>query len=71
MMTILMTDRCSPDQRDKFFSLCIGDFDLGIAIAGPTFGLIAQQLGYIVIPNKNGILFQPFSLSQQENLVSI
>ncbi len=46
MMITLMTDRCSPDQRGKFFSLCIGGFDLGLAIAGPTFGLVAEQFGY-------------------------
>ncbi|MDE5072582.1 MAG: MFS transporter [Trichodesmium sp. St16_bin4-tuft] len=46
MMITLMTDRCPPDQRGKFFSLCIGGFDVGIATAGPTFGLIAEQIGY-------------------------
>ncbi|MEB3340468.1 MFS transporter [Okeania sp.] len=46
MMITLMTDRCPPDQRGKFFSFCIGGFDLGLALAGPTFGLIAEQLGY-------------------------
>ncbi|MGK7923227.1 MAG: MFS transporter [Trichodesmium sp.] len=46
MMIALTADRCPPDQRGKFFSLCIGGFDLGLAIAGPTFGLVAEQLGY-------------------------
>ncbi|MCL2923227.1 MAG: MFS transporter [Trichodesmium sp. MAG_R04] len=46
IMITLMTDRCPPDQRGKFFSLCIGGFDLGLAIAGPTFGLVAEQIGY-------------------------
>lgn len=46
MMITLMTDRCPPDQRGKFFSLCIGGFDFGIAIAGPTFGFIAELIGY-------------------------
>jgi len=46
MMITLMTDRCSPDETGKFFSLCIGGFDLGIAIAGPAFGLVAEQYGY-------------------------
>ncbi|NEQ40064.1 MAG: MFS transporter [Okeania sp. SIO3I5] len=46
MMITLITDRCPSDQRGKFFSLCIGGFDLGLAIAGPTFGLVAEQLGY-------------------------
>ncbi|KKD38313.2 MFS transporter [Limnoraphis robusta] len=42
----LVTDRCSPDERGQFFSLCIGGFDIGIAIAGPLFGWIAEQVGY-------------------------
>ena len=46
IMITLITDRCPPDQRGKFFSLCIGGFDLGLAIAGPTFGLVAEQIGY-------------------------
>ena len=46
IMITLITDRCPPEQRGKFFSLCIGGFDLGLAIAGPTFGLVAEQIGY-------------------------
>ncbi|MCL2932151.1 MAG: MFS transporter [Trichodesmium sp. MAG_R03] len=46
IMITLMTDRCPPEQRGKFFSLCIGGFDFGYAIAGPTFGLVAEQIGY-------------------------
>lgn len=46
MMITLTTDRCPPDQRGKFFSLCIGGFDLGLALAGPTFGFVAEQIGY-------------------------
>ena len=46
IMITLMTDRCLPDQRGKFFCLCIGGFDLGLALAGPCFGLVAEQLSY-------------------------
>jgi MFS family permease len=42
----LMTDRCSPQERGKFFSICIGGFDVGLAIAGPIFGLLAEEMGY-------------------------
>ncbi|MEB3281715.1 MAG: MFS transporter [Lyngbya sp.] len=42
----LVTDRCSADERGRFFSLCIGGFDIGIAIAGPIFGWVAEQVGY-------------------------
>ncbi len=42
----LITDRCSPHERGQFFSLCIGGFDIGIALAGPLFGWVAEQVGY-------------------------
>ena len=42
----LMTDRCSPQERGKFFSICIGGFDVGLAMAGPVFGLLAEEMGY-------------------------
>ncbi|ERT07402.1 sugar (and other) transporter family protein [Lyngbya aestuarii BL J] len=42
----LVTDRCSPDERGRFFSLCVGGFDIGIALAGPLFGWVAEQVGY-------------------------
>ncbi|MEZ2239870.1 MFS transporter [Microcoleus sp.] len=46
MMVTLMSDRCQPQERGRLFSLCIGGFDLGIAIAGPTLGFVAEQVGY-------------------------
>ena len=46
MMITLITDRCPNNQRGKFFSLCIGGFDLGLAFAGPCFGLVAERLSY-------------------------
>lgn len=46
MMITLMTDRCPPTQRGKFFSLCIGGFDLGLALAGPFLGLVAEQFSF-------------------------
>ncbi|MGD1714516.1 MFS transporter [Dapis sp. BLCC M172] len=46
MMITLTTDRCPQEQRGKFLSLYIGGFDLGSIMAGPTFGLIAEQVGY-------------------------
>ncbi|MGL5080127.1 MAG: MFS transporter [Microcoleaceae cyanobacterium] len=45
-MLALIADRCPPHERGKFFSLCIGGFDLGIALAGPIFALVAEQMGY-------------------------
>jgi MFS family permease len=46
MMVTLITDRSSPQERGRYFSLCIGGFDIGIALAGPLFGLIAETVGY-------------------------
>jgi len=46
MMITLTADRFPPTQRGKFFSLCIGGFDLGLALAGPCFGLVAEELSY-------------------------
>jgi predicted MFS family arabinose efflux permease len=41
-----MSDRCEPQERGRLFSLCIGGFDLGIALAGPILGFAAEQVGY-------------------------
>ncbi|MGB3402459.1 MAG: MFS transporter [Microcoleaceae cyanobacterium] len=46
MMVTLITDRASPQERGRYFSLCIGGFDIGLALAGPIFGLIAEAVGY-------------------------
>jgi MFS family permease len=46
MMITLMSDRCEPQERGRLFSLCVGGFDLGIALAGPTLGFVAEHIGY-------------------------
>jgi MFS family permease len=46
MMVTLMADRCEPQERGRLFSICIGGFDLGIALAGPTLGFVAEYIGY-------------------------
>lgn len=46
MMIALISDRSSATERGQVFAACISGFDLGIAIAGPVFGAIADQLGY-------------------------
>jgi MFS family permease len=46
MMIALISDRSSPQERGRVFSLCVSGFDLGIAIAGPVLGSFAQYLGY-------------------------
>jgi len=46
MIITLISDRATAQERGRLFSLCIGGFDLGMAIAGPTLGFIAELVGY-------------------------
>lgn len=46
MMIALISDRSFSDERGRVFSICVGGFDLGIAIAGPVFGFVAEILSY-------------------------
>lgn len=46
MMVALVADRCAPRERGRLFALCIGGFDLGIALAGPILGVMAEDIGY-------------------------
>ncbi|MEO1132441.1 MAG: MFS transporter [Cyanobacteria bacterium J06639_1] len=45
-ISALMADRAEPQERARLFSLCMGGFDLGIAIAGPALGYVAASVGY-------------------------
>jgi MFS family permease len=46
MITTMMADRSLPQERGRIFAMCIAGFDLGIAIAAPLLGSIAEQVGY-------------------------
>ena len=46
MMLALISDRSYAHERGQVYSLCIGGFDLGIAIAGPALGALAVVLSY-------------------------
>lgn len=46
MMIALISDRSSPQERGRVFALCITGFDVGIAIAGPVLGSLAEPIGY-------------------------
>jgi len=46
MIIALLGDRCYPAERGRVFAVCIGGFDLGIAIGAPLFGAFAEQLAY-------------------------
>ncbi|MGD2180223.1 MFS transporter [Lusitaniella coriacea] len=46
MAIALMSDRSAIDERGLVYSICIGGFDLGMAIAGPILGFLAEPIGY-------------------------
>jgi len=46
LVLALISDRSYVDERGKVFALCLGGFDLGIALAGPCSGSLVMVLGY-------------------------
>ncbi|MBD2194604.1 MULTISPECIES: MFS transporter [Calothrix] len=46
MVVTLMTDRSLPQERGRIFAICVAGLDLGIAIAAPILGYVAEQVGY-------------------------
>jgi len=46
MIITLMSDRCLPHERGRFFSLSVGGLDFGMIMAGPIMGFIAEYTGY-------------------------
>ena len=46
MIAAIITDRALPEERGRMFGLCLTGFDLGIAIAGPVLGTVAEEIGY-------------------------
>lgn len=46
MIAALMADRSRADERGRTFGLCMTGFDVGIAMAGPILGSIADYTGY-------------------------
>jgi MFS family permease len=55
MMATLMADRSQAFERGRVFSLCMGGFDMGIAIAGPAFGILATEGSYGQLFGVGGI----------------
>ncbi|MBE9061029.1 MFS transporter [cf. Phormidesmis sp. LEGE 11477] len=49
IIAALMADRSQPNQRGLTFGLCMTGFDLGIALAGPLMGSIADYTGSYAI----------------------
>jgi MFS family permease len=46
MVVTLVADRSQPHEWGRLFGLCLAGFDLGMAIAGPTLGFLADAVGY-------------------------
>lgn len=46
LLLALISDRSHVSERGKVFALCMGGFDVGIALAGPVLGFIASAVGY-------------------------
>ncbi|MBD2383954.1 MFS transporter [Cylindrospermum sp. FACHB-282] len=46
MITTMMADRSLPQERGRIFAISIAGLDLGIAIAAPVFGSVAELVGY-------------------------
>ncbi|HEY9851125.1 MAG TPA: MFS transporter [Leptolyngbyaceae cyanobacterium] len=46
MMIALISDRSSAQERGRIFAICISGFDLGVAIAAPVFGSLAEYITY-------------------------
>ncbi|UZQ53169.1 MFS transporter [Trichothermofontia sichuanensis B231] len=46
MIAALMADRSLEQERGRVLGVCMGGLDLGIAIAGPLIGFIAERAGY-------------------------
>jgi MFS family permease len=46
MIAVLMVDRAHPYERGRVFAMCLMGLDVGIAIAGPILGYVAEYLGY-------------------------
>ncbi len=49
IIAALMADRSLPNQRGLTFGLCMTGFDLGIALAGPVMGRVADYTGSYAI----------------------
>ncbi len=49
MIIALISDRSSAYERGRVYSVCLGGFDIGIALAGPLVGSLGSGLSYQII----------------------
>lgn len=58
MVAALIADRSMPQDRGRLFGLSMVGFDVGIALAGPVLGSVAEQVGYRnIFGNAFGLTF--------------
>lgn len=55
-MLALISDRSYAHERGKVYALCLGGFDVGIAIAGPILGFLTSYVSYRGVFAFNAIL---------------
>ena len=72
MALALMADRSSPHERARVFSVCMGGFDIGLAIAGPLFGSFSDwiqlQTVFIVVASLCWLGLFTFALFSNRTL---
>ncbi|NEP59438.1 MAG: MFS transporter [Symploca sp. SIO2G7] len=56
MVAALMADRSTPGERGLMFGLCLTGFDMGIALAGPVMGQVADFTSYRDIFGVAGLM---------------
>ena len=56
IIAALMTDRSQPNERGLTFGLCLTGFDLGIALAGPVMGQVADATNYATVFAVSGLM---------------
>ena len=56
IIAALMTDRSRPGERGLTFGLCLTGFDLGIALAGPVMGRVADLSSYSTVFALSGLM---------------
>ncbi|MEO1386789.1 MAG: MFS transporter [Cyanobacteria bacterium J06634_6] len=56
IIAALMADRSSPGERGITFGLCLTGFDLGIALAGPVMGRVADASSYSLVFLLSGLM---------------
>ncbi len=73
-MLALISDRSFANERGKVYALCLGGFDVGIAIAGPILGFLTSYVSYRGVFAINAVLaiiaLVVFSLKGNKDIAS-